>query len=437
MTDKATARALAVRGHPSFLEQVRPEHAHIRAYLRAENVEYHKKQSAWLSGYHRFGDELEAAYAVAEGDSPREQAEDVAVRLDDPWMMRGRLRSEVSEILLTVFEALRSSSKRRGAALLWDVPPGYAAEVIEWVGRYDIPSDAARSWSNAVSLHLMTDPTVHSLFSAKDGGRPLGWRELLLLARSGASAKEVQGWYRAHKATASAGVQYFVDGVPLSEVLDRDTLGRSMLHRAYSAHPLLDSLWDWPGRRLRPGLSTLGPGAYKDELLQAARGIPVQGPRDAGALRKLATAVDDPWKLFGLTASEVPQSYRVLWDSFGQWPGRLNMVALLADPLSMEDAERYAQWLGKVSSHSQAAVFVSWEGLVLSAAIERAVGQWPYLSRYCEEPWDMDREDLRRLMSAATAESVGMAIIQEKLTAPELVAHFVDGVPLDYIQAMR
>lgn len=436
MADKTTARALAVRGHPKLLEQIRPEHKHIREYVRSENAAYDKTQARWLAGYHRFGDELEALYAVAQNDSPRERAESVAVLLDDPWKTRGLLRSEVNGPVLAVFEALRGPSKKRGASLLWDSPPEYATEVIEWVGRYDIVHDTGGSWAEAVSSSFLCDPAVHRMFSMSLE-RHLTWPELLRLARSGVTSAQVRSWYQEYRANPAAGVRHLVDNVPLAEALDRDTLARPALHRAYFAtDPLLSSLWDTPGKGDCSGLSTVGPGRYSRELSQIARKLSVHGLRDRTALAKLAEAVDDPWKLYGATTDSVSESYRLLWDSFCRWPGRLNMVALLDAPLDMADAQRYAQWLGPVSASNQGATYTTWEGLILSAATAKASNGWWYSSRR-DRPWDIDRADLLKLMEATDPITVGQTIIRHSLTAPELVAHLVDDIPLDYIQAMQ
>lgn len=444
MSDKATARALTTRAHPSLLEQIRPEHVHIRAYVRSENAVKNQKQERWLRGYARFGDEMEAAFAQASGRNPRLLAESASTHLADPWMMRGMLRHEVNPSLLAVFENLRGLSKKQGARLLLDFPPPEAPSIMKWLGRYDIMNETSHNWASAISSYLMFDGMGFRAIDRR--GAVFTWPELSELSRSGVSPDEVREFHRAYKTDTRGIMRHFVRGEELDSVLDRDSLGRAHLYSEYMASGELT-------RSHRDGYATLaldttegirpvGPGRYEHEVVAILQQSPDKTKVDGISKRmnlcaEVSQTLDDPWKAFGTTTCEIPENFRYVWDSLRGWPGRLNMVSLLEVPLSREDAERYAGWLDGVSSWFPGSPYASWEGFVLAAAAEKAAATRGPFGYRAPRPYDIDRESLYRLMEAGDPMSVGTAMFREELTAEEVYAHIVDGIPMDYVLAMR
>lgn len=444
MSDKATARALATRAHPSLLEQIRPEHVHLRAYARSENAILNQKQQRWLRGYNRFGDEMEAAFAQASGKNPRLVAESAATHLADPWMMRGMLHSEASPPLLAVFENLRGLSKKHGSKLLHDSPPEVAIDIMEWLGRYDIMNEYVTNWAAAISSFLMFDGLGFRAIDRR--GAVFTWAELFQLSQSGVTPGEVREFYRAYKTDSRGVMRHLVYGDSLDSVLDRNSLGLSVLYSEYVASKeAVRSHRDGFSRlpmKSTDGIHSVGPGRYEDEVLAILQESSHRAKPDGISKRNNLSAevsqkLDDPWKAFGKTVADVPENFRLVWDSLRGWPGRFNMVSLLDVPLSREDAERYAEWLDGVSSCFPGSAYASWEGFVLAAAAEKAAAlQGPFGYRSWR-PYDIDREALYRIMEASDPMTVGMAMFREELTAEEVHAHIVDGIPMDYVLAMR
>ena len=440
MFDKATARALVTRAHPSLLVEIRPEHVHIRAYVTSENA---KKQTAvqtrWMSGYTRFGDEMEAAFAQASGRNPRLVAESAATFLEDPWMMRGKLRHEMSPGTLAVFENLHGSSKKVGSKLFHSGAPDSAVEIAAWLGRYDIRTDSASTWPEAISSYLMFDGLGWRAMDRR--GQVFSWEQLLLLARSGATPEDITAFYREFKVRVSSVMRHFVSHDDLSSLLDRETLGRTFLYHEYKCHdPSLRKSRDGYARyslETQEGLVPVGPGVYEAEVVAAMNSIPGKVTSQEELCMLLGQTLSDPWMMFGTTADKVPRTFRVMWDSLQRWAGRLSMVSLLDVPLSDADAERYTDWLGDVSSWRIGSPYASWEGLVLAAAIEKAASlRGPYGYR-SPAPLHIGREELYRIMDATDAVTLGTAAYSEHLDGKELLAHFADGIPLDYVLAMR
>lgn len=446
MSDKATARALATRAHPSLLEQIRPEHVHLRAYARSENAPLNAKQNRWMKGYTRFGDEMEAAFAQASGKNPRLVAESAATKLADPWMMRGMLRNEVNPSLLAVFENLRGLSKKQGARLLRDFPPPEALSIMKWLGRYDIHSVTASTWNAAISSYLVSDGMA---IDYRDrSGYIFTWPELFELAHSGTSPADVRAFCRKYKTSAAGVVHHLVQGKPLSDTLDRETLRRTHLYHEYQVtNTMLRETRDGYARLLlgtKDGLRPVGPGKFEPLLVSLLGEMNTEGhPHQSPVTTKkgcawLAYKLDDPWNMFGTTTTDIPTNFRRVWDAMDEWPGRLNMVSLLDVPLSDEDADRYIEWLDGVSSWRPGSSYTSWEGLMLSAAAAKASAfQGPFLGYQSKTPLDIDRERLHALMNAGDPISVGTAMFREELSGDELYAHIVDGIPMDYVLAMR
>lgn len=444
MFDKATARALATRAHPSLLEQIRPEHVHIRAYALSENATKNQKQNRWLRGYNRFGDEMEEAFSRASGKNPRLVAESAATYLADPWMMRGLLRHEVNPATLAAFENLRGLSKKQGARLLHDAPPEVAIGIMKWLGRYDIMNEVSHNWATAISSYLMFDGLGFRAIDRR--GAVFTWPELFELSRSSVTPDEVREFYRAYKTDTRGIMRHLVRGEPLSPVLDRDSLGRTGLYSDYTAsQEIVRSHRDgFAALSLdsTEGIRPVGPGRYEDEVSAIIQQSSDRTKPDGIAKRmnlcaEVSQKLDDPWKVFGKTVGEVPETFRHVWDSVREWPGRLNMVSLLDVPLSQTDAERYAGWLDGVSSWYSGSPYASWEGFVLAAAAEKAAGyQGPFGYR-ASRPYDISREALYRIMEVSDPMTVGTAMYREELTAEEVYAHIVDGIPMDYLLAMR
>lgn len=444
MFDKATARALATRAHPSLLEQIRPEHVHIRAYALSENATKNQKQSRWLRGYNRFGDEMEEAFSRASGKNPRLMAESAATHMADPWMMRGLLRHEVNPATLAVFENLRGLSKKQGARLLQDTPPEVATDIVKWLGRYDIMNETAHDWATAISSYLMFDGLGFRAIDRR--GAVFTWGELFQLSLSSWSPDEVRAFYRTYKTDTRGIMRHLVRGDSLDSVLDRESLGRAKLYSEYVASQEIV-------RSHRDGFATLsldsvegvhpvGPGRHEDEvadiLRQSAERTKPDGlAKHISLCAEVSQKLDDPWKAFGRTVGEVPETFRYVWDSLREWPGRLNMVSLLDVPLAREDAERYASWLDGVSSWFSGSPYASWEGFVLAAAAEKAASNRGPFGYRAPRPYDIDRDSLYRIMEASDPVTVGAVMYQDELTAEEVYAHIVDGIPMDYVLAMR
>lgn len=439
MFDKATARALVTRAHPSLLVEIRPEHVHIRRYVASENAKKNGMQTRWMSGYTRFGDEMEAAFAQASGKNPRLLAESAATYLEDPWMMRGKLREEMSPGTLAVFENLHGGSKKVGSKLLHSGAPDSAVEIAAWLGRYDIRTDSASTWTHAISSYLMFDGMGVRAMDRR--GQMFSWEQLLLLARSGATPEDITAFYRRYKVRVPSVMRHFVDHDDLDRLLDREALGRTFIYHEYKCHdPRLRKSRDGYARlslESEEGLVPVGPGTFEAEVVTAMDSIPGKVTSQEELCMLLGQTLEDPWMMFGTTTNAVPRTFRKVWDSLREWAGRLSMVSLLDVSLPDVDADRYIEWLGDVSSWRIGSPYSSWEGLVLAAATENAAalhGPYGYRSPV---PLHISREDLYRIMDATDPVTLGAAAYREHLDGKELLAHFADGIPLDYVLAMR
>lgn len=375
----------------------------------------------WEAGYERFGDEMEATIRSL----PRRRLKSVefVMALPDPWMVTGRLSTEMDPNFFQVWNRLRKVDRMKLLDLIDTPLPARMPELVEWVGkaRWAYPPWFFRSnpagnasyyatWTDIVGYNALTEPSRDSdrhsateadLYELMDSGlaapfSPMGGsiqgelaemrgqytREREVLGRIGFRYEEVDACF-------SLGLQQFLK-LREGELLETKT-----------------GAVDW---------------AAFDEALEGAEKLSL-----AAMSERLAYRLPHTDDIHGLELSE---GSRLLWSEMLELssnPG--NCFSVVTRDLDIDDVELMTGWMSRHHRDTHDRIY-NW----LDWVMHPTVGSGHWAGRHSDSAIGAFRQLIEAGVSWEQAQDAFETL---RLSAEEAVEVLVNGMPVEYVTAMR
>lgn len=375
----------------------------------------------WEAGYKRFGDEMEAT--IRSLPRTRLKSVDFLMALPDPWMVTGRLSTEMDPNFFQVWNRLRKVDRMTLLDLIDTPLPSRMLELVEWVGkaRWAYPplffrsnpagnASYGPSWTDIVGYNALTEPSRDSDFHSASAA------DLYELMDSGLAAPfspmggsiqgelaEMRGQYtREREAFGRIGFRYEEVHACFSQGLQRFLKLRE-------------------GESLEVKTGTVDWAAF-DEALDGAEELSLSAMSERLAYR--LPHADD---IHGLELSE---GSRLLWSEMLELssnPG--NCFDAVVRNHDIDDVELVTGWMSKHRRDTHSRIF-NW----LDWVMQPSVGSLYWGNRHP----DSSIGTFRQLIEAGVSwEQARDAFETLRLSPEEAVEVLVNGMPVEYVTAMR
>lgn len=377
--------------------------------------------SFWEAGYKRFGDEMEAA--VRSLPRTRLKSVEFLMALPDPWMVTGRLSTEMDPNFFQVWNRLRKHDRTKLLVLL-DAPlPERMPELVEWVGktRWDFPplyfsqnrvgnNSYHPTWTDIVGYNLLTEQSMESDCHTATEADLYELMDSDLAAPFSPTGGTIQG------ELAELRGQY----TPEREALGRVGFRYEETHADFS-RGLQQFL------KLREGeMADVKTGAVDwaafSEALEGAEDLSL-----VGLSQRLAYRLPNAADVHGLELSE---GSLLLWSEMLEMSSDASRCfdAVVRNH-DIDDVELVTGWMSRHHRDTHLRTF-NWLDWVMLAEDEAP--------HWAGRHGDSEMPLFRQLIEAGVSwEEAGDAFRRLRLSPTEAVEVLVNGTPVEYVTAMR